>query len=419
MATTSRRGGPSFRPREARERIGGASRLAGYPCARVSSRFREERRIVGRSRTARWIGLGCAALAAFAWPAVAAAEDSAVSALSLSWSTAPSCPDREAVLLRVGSLLGSSPAASEPISAAGTITAVPSGGYSLELETTQLGQTHRRTLAAPTCEELSDAGALIVALAVDPKLVVPASSNHDAQFEPSPSQSSGSAKETSVTAPPGAPPPDPAPPPTPPPPTPERPRSAATPLELRASVGGFGDVGTLSRPAAGVNLSVGLARETLRLELLGAFLPPVRRVIAEAPERGGDMMLVAGGLRGCVTPLEAAFETSGCVGLEAGALLAESFNATARNSSGRSGWFAGRAGVTSRLALTPVLALALDLEALIPATRPKFLIEHTGVVHQPGVVAVRLAVGIELTFFRRKAGDSGTKNDQPWQQPPK
>jgi hypothetical protein len=385
----------------------------------VSPRYREERRVVGRSRTARWVGFGCASFAAFAWPAVAAAEEPAISTLSLIWSTAPSCPDREAVLLRVRSLLGSSPATSEPIGAAGVITAVPSGGYSLELETTQLGQTHRRTLAAPTCEELSDAGALIVALAVDPKLVVSESSPLAAPPEPSPSQSTASAEPSVTPHPVAPPPPDPAPPAAPPRPAPQRPRAAATPLELRASVGGLGDAGTLSRPAAGVGLGVGLARETLRLEALGAFLPPVRRVIAEAPERGGNMMLVAGGLRGCVTPIETPFETSGCVGFEAGALFAESFGATAQDGSGRSGWFAGRAGVTNRLALTPVLALALDLEALIPATRPEFLIEPTGVVHQPGVVAVRLAVGVEFTFFRRKAGDAGTKNDQPWQQPPK
>jgi hypothetical protein len=341
-----------------------------------------------------------------------------MSALSLTWNAAASCPDREAVLLRVRSLLGSSPATSEPISASGVIPPVPSGGYSLELETTQLGQTHRRTLAAPSCEELSDAGALIVALAVDPKLVVPASSTLAGQPEPSPSQQTADAEEPSVPPPPLAPPP---PEPAPPPPRPasERPRAAAPPLELRAGVGGLGDAGTLSRPAAGVGLGVGLRRETLRLDLLGAFLPPVRRVIAASPERGGDLMLVAGGLRGCVTPFETAFETSGCVGFEAGALFAESFGATARDSSGRSAWFAGRAGVTSRLGLTRVLALALDLEVLMPTTRPNFLIEPTGVVHQPGIVAVRLAVGVELTFFRRKAGDAGTKNDQPWQQPPK
>jgi hypothetical protein len=334
------------------------------------------------------------------------------------------CPDRDAVERKVRSLLGSSLTASEPIAAVGTVTAAPTGGFSLTLETAQRAQSHRRTLAAPRCEELSDAGALIVALAVDPKLVVPAASTADGTLpEPPVNVATFAEPEPSIGEPPLTPPPPAAAPaPRPPRPIAKSAHPGAAPsFELRVFAAALGDVGTLPRAAGGGTLGAGLAQDRFRVEALGALLPRVRRVIAQGPERGGDVMLLAGGLRGCWTPVAGVLEAGACAGLEAGALEAESFNATDDDGQGRSAWFAGRLGLTGRVALSERLALAVDLEALVPvpATRPKFVIEPTGLVHQPEAVVGRLAVGLELAFFRRKRAATDTKDETPWPLPQK
>jgi hypothetical protein len=314
----------------------------------------------------------------------------------------------------VRSLLGSSPAATDPITATGAVTLAQDGGFSLTLETAQRAQTHRRTLAAPRCEELSDAGALIVALAVDPKLVVPATTPDP---DPAGQEPHGviavSEPEPSASPPPiPPPPPDIAPTPVAQRPVAEAPRAEApTPLELRVLIAALGDAGALPRPAGGVALGAGLARDAFRLDAVGTVLPFARQVIAPAPERGGDVMLLAGGLRGCVSSLATRLEAGVCAGLEAGLLEAEGFN-TADDDPGRSAWFAGRLGLTGRVALSQTLALAVDLEALVPvpAARPKFVILPTGLVHQPSAVVGRLAIGLELAFFRRKRAAADTKD---------
>jgi hypothetical protein len=208
---------------------------------------------------------------------------------------------------------------------------------------------------------------------------------------------------------PADPEPIPAPPLEPPPPrvtpAPALPRSdAGWPFELRVSAGALGDAGTLPRPSAGVSLGAGLALDLFRVDVLGHWLPAVRHVTAQTPERGGTVLLVAGGLRACVSPLRGAVELGACVGLEAGALEAASFNATEYDDEGRSAWFAGRTGVSGRLLLSRSVLLALDLEALVPAIRPQFVIERVGtdrtdLVHQPAPVVGRLTVGAELAFF--------------------
>jgi hypothetical protein len=369
------------------------------------------------------VALACAAVGTVAGPRAAAADEPVPSAFSVSWSAPAGCPDRDTVERKVRSLLGSSPATSEPIAAAGEVTAAPNGGFSLTLETTQRAQTHRRTLAAPRCEELSDAGALIVALAVDPKLVVPAPTADGAPQEPPANVATFAEPEPTLSEPPlAAPPRDAAHTPTTPRPlTKPAHTDAASPFELRVLASALGDVGTLPRPAGGVSLGAGVAHDGFRIEAGGAFLPFARQVIAEAPERGGDVLLLAGGLRGCFSPIRSVNEAGACAGLEAGALGAESFNATAHNDQRWGAWFAGRLGLMGRVALSQSLALAVDLEALVPvpAARPKFVIEPTGLVHQPAPVVGRLAVGLELAFFRRKRPAMDTKDETPWLLPQK
>src|SRR5581483_2119888 len=104
-------------------------------------------------------------------------------ALQLEWSAPPQCPSREAVLASIERRLGSSPRG-ESISA--RVTLVEQGGvFRLSIET-QGGA--KRELLGPSCSELAEAGALILALLIDPLLLSrpPAAPEQTPAPEPAP-----------------------------------------------------------------------------------------------------------------------------------------------------------------------------------------------------------------------------------------
>jgi hypothetical protein len=351
--------------------------------------------VFGLRHGAAWVAL---ALAALTWSGATLAAEPEMPAISLAWLASPGCPERAAVLGRVRSLLGPSPPAAEPIAATGLVTATP-GGFTLAFELTQRGETHSRTLTAPTCEELSDAGALIVALAVNPALVIPAPGDTPAGAPPGDETPKGLADPPPLPA--AQPEPEresaAAPRPAPPPAT----TDAEATFRLRSAfVAALGDLGSLPRAAAGARAGLELASDSVALDVLVDFLPPARRTIAESPERGGDVMLLAGGLRACATPFGPSI--AGCAGFEAGFLDAESFGASVSNDGGLAGWFAGRVGLGGRLPLDETFALRADAEALVPVSTPKFVMTGLGTVYRPWPVEGRLGLGVEVTFFRRK-----------------
>lgn len=89
----------------------------------------------------------------------------------LRWSGPINCPDEAQVARDTQRLLGGSTAAPRdaPIEADAQVTGA-AGGFELVLRVGSTEQTRTRKLAAPSCDELARAAALVVALAVDPSL---------------------------------------------------------------------------------------------------------------------------------------------------------------------------------------------------------------------------------------------------------
>jgi hypothetical protein len=85
--------------------------------------------------------------------------------VELEWSAPPDCPQRDVVLASVQRRLGASPPA--PALQARVTLVEEEGQFLLALET----QGARRELKGPSCAELAEAGALILALLVDPLLL--------------------------------------------------------------------------------------------------------------------------------------------------------------------------------------------------------------------------------------------------------
>jgi hypothetical protein len=309
-------------------------------------------------------------------------------AVSLEWQAPARCPGRNAVLERVTSLLESAAEAKAPVKARGTVLEpLPGASWELTLETVQGEGTWRRTIHARSCDELADAAALIIALVVDPNL------------NPTP-------PAASVPPPARAPAPVPALTSTPPPPSAPRPPPAARPpavsrarVPLHVAASAVGDVGSLPAAALGGELAAGADLGRARIEAVGTVFPEVHKVIARNPERGGDVELLAGGLRGCYLIPWTGWEGGVCGGVEAGRLRATGFGAREFNATEDELWLAGRLGVIADIPVVDPLGLRFGLEGLLPLRRPEFVVPPLGTVHEPSWVSLRLELGIQA-FFR-------------------
>jgi hypothetical protein len=106
---------------------------------------------------------------------------------------------------------------------------------------------------------------------------------------------------------------------------------------------------------------------------------------------------VGGEARVCAVALRAAtIELGPCAGVTAGAIQAEGRGVSSPGSSSAP-FFAVSAGGSAALPIADWLALRADLAAIVPITRPEFVIDGIeGVVHEPSVVGARLAIGAEV-----------------------
>lgn len=90
----------------------------------------------------------------------------------LTWEAPATCPDADTVRRELDRRLADSPPSDAPaVRAHGRVRAKQGGGYELTLSLGPEGEQGRRTFADADCRELSSAGALIIAIAVDPSVL--------------------------------------------------------------------------------------------------------------------------------------------------------------------------------------------------------------------------------------------------------
>lgn len=194
---------------------------------------------------------------------------------NLAWSAPFGCPQRDEVLALVQQRLKRAP---EALDMRGTI-AFADGVYRLVLES-PLG---RREIVGPSCAELTQAGALIIALLLDPMLL----SRPEPEALPAPQA------------------------PAPPPPPPQA-------LGLEVGVAGVADRGALPSVAAGWHASLSLDYGVLRLEAFGGtFAAQTVPAATGSAQLGLDFDV---GLRPCWNILRARARPLACAALVVGRL---------------------------------------------------------------------------------------------------
>jgi len=291
--------------------------------------------------------------------------------LDLQWTTLPECPDQGKVFADVERLSHRHiEKVGHPQLGVSGVVDVRDGTWVVELQVSEDGASpHARKVEGKSCREVSDAAAVVIALALD------APPEHPA---------------TDVIPPPPKPPAPPAPPPqrpklpTPPPPTKHR---VGFRLALLAGV----DAVALPGFAFGGGLSAALTYVSNRFEARGLFFAPRDEQVSA--KSGASVALYTGALRYCrVLVDQSAFDIATCGGFEGGALDGHGFGFV-KNGSGLGRWLAPELSIGGAGHPAKGLAIGLELEGLVPIVRDNFRVD-TNLAYRTAPVDGRLLLSI-------------------------
>jgi hypothetical protein len=303
----------------------------------------------------------------FAAPAVAA---------GVAWQAPADCVEARATIEEAERLLG------RPLSSVDwldfdIVVTHPASGWSLTLGALdrRTGVRRERVLSGSSCDEVTKAGAVALAMVVDGGESTP---EQPPVAEPEPI----AAPEAAMHAPA---------------PRAKRATKAASASHWRPAIwlGGAGDVGALPEPSPGGEVGFALGHGVLRLEALGAiYLSGEQPVVAD---RGGEFQLTVASVQGCGRWQLGRLAPMVCLGAELGRLWGRGVGVD-NPRSGESVWWAPRADAGALWGISRGFSLLGRLGLVLPQVRREFVLYDGLLVHRPGALDGRLAFGLEWAF---------------------
>lgn len=303
---------------------------------------------------------------------------------AIEWTAPPTCPDDAAVESRIAAYVDTTEGAT-PTQA--TVRAV-AAGFEVELVSVIDGEPQRRTLAAPDCDVLADAVAVVVALAIDP------------------------AAGATEPAPAPEPEPEPAPsgavvlPVAPPsnlrrgvrddPPIAALPDRKAWDVGFRLE-GGYGSgVAPIGNGVFGLAFIVGRHRGSI--EAIARLWAP-RRFDEPNGTYGARVVMGTGSLLGCLRARPGMrVEFPLCTGLEAGALSAAP-RGLVNDETQRYPWVGAVVRLGMRVRLRERVGVVLALEGGAPFVRDALDVGGADRLWTTGAVSGRVLAGIDLRWL--------------------
>ncbi len=303
-----------------------------------------------------WLGL-CVWLAVSSSARLVSARERA---FTLTWSAPAECPDSATVARYVEEDVGEIAYGPTAVRASGTVTPSTAARYSVVLELDTGGkQTSERALEGSSCQAVSQAAALLVALAIR-------------------AQATPIAKSVAPT-------------PVPAPPTPsahERPFLASQVIA---------DLGSLPGPTVGLGVSGGATFSGIRVEPRVAYFAPRTGSVAEHSTLGARFTLGSAGARVCAPFPRSELWLLPCLGGGVDWVRARGFGA--RLPRDASAWAALlTAAALAGWDISPIISARLELEGVLPTARPEFEVDGVGAVYRRAPLALRGNLGLELHF---------------------
>ena len=287
----------------------------------------------------------------------------------IAWSAPAGCPDAAHVRADVTRLGG------EPSdSARATVIVVSRGARwiaSIAIEAN--GASHTREVEAATCSAVTDAAALILAIAFRPtRALTP-------MRTPTPTPT--------LTL------------------TPSRAESPPTALAARApfaaGLAATAFSGPLPSAAPGASAWLAVLPGRFRFELAG-YVTTAQSASLPGSSIGADFRLFAGAARACANVIASdRFALAPCAGIEAARITATGFGMAAARSIDELR-AAGSFGALATWAFERAFALRLELDGVVPTARPRFVVDGDDgppiSLHRPAAVWGRLLLGAEIRF---------------------
>ena len=303
------------------------------------------------------------------------------SATALRWQAPPECPQAASFAAQVEHLLGQTLDARRDQSLHVVGEVVTSAvGFTVQLHVTSALGTQRRELTHRDCAELSEAAALVTALAIDPHLVVP-----EARSEPAPEPEPAAAATPVPTEPPSKPDSKPAQEPAPLAPRVSADRDRDTrptqpSANLRASIAALGLVGSSVLP--GVGLGVGglaaLGRGPLQLAVAGTYWLPRFRALEAGAGPGIELGAWGVGLKACWLPLSGDITVTTCLGPTAGDMYGSGNEQLSDPTTEHDRWSALEAELGLAISAKSGLTTLLGLQLGKTVEAPRFGIREDG-----------------------------------------
>jgi hypothetical protein len=272
--------------------------------------------------------------------------------LVLSWKVPEGCPDADALVAQVHARLADpGHTATVKLAVTGQVEQRAPDAWRLTLETDGLGTHGQRTLEAGSCTEAVEAASIVIALAVEEVA---------RQRSPLP--------------------------------------IAGTPLAGEARTWSFlvrpslrGGLAGLPAPLASYGLALGTSVANWRLEL------EVSRGLPQVTGNAQMEVEVAGALRTCRTWSLGRWEPAACLGAQVGAESGQGVG-IAVPGSGTAAFGGATLGACVGWALNRTFWLHFELEGLLLAVRPEFVIQDGGLAYQPPAFVPSASLGVEARF---------------------
>jgi hypothetical protein len=300
------------------------------------------------------------------WFAASCATFSAAAhakSFELTWSAPAECPDPAVVAAYVERDLSTTVDGATVVRANGIVTAAADGWYrvALELDTGAV-RSSTRELSGASCESVSQAAALLVALAIR------------AEVEPAPKRE------------------------PPPPPVPQR-ASSDSNAHARPSLaaGVATDLGTLPKPTVGLSVSGAVMLSGVRFEPSISYLAPQSGTISDRPGVGARFTSANAMLRACVPFPDSRWWLAPCLGGGADWTRAAGFGARIPQKASIVAPIGG-ASLLGGWDISSIISLRLELGAIVPLARPEFVVKGDGSVYRRSLLALRGGFGLELHF---------------------
>lgn len=309
----------------------------------------------------------------------------AFSQLELTFENHPACPTQQQIRNRILDLVeGVSHADVGPV--VFRVSYDPNETrWSLDILLTINQQETERRVSGDHCQEVTEAGAVIVAIAIDRlKLEEAQSSEGSAQGEADEDIEEDLSEVESL-----------------PPPSLTLDRTPRNSVAFSISTSADLEIGSLPTVGIGPALGFGIVIGRSRFDIGGSVFPGTEGVAEDHASAGAQFLLWFFELRGCFLShfVQRRLEFGLCGGFEIGRIEAEAFGVT-HPRRGSALWAGPTADLIGGIRIFRQLYIRFELGLFVPINRSDFYVEEVGTVHKISNVSGHFVTAIEVRLGR-------------------